>query len=69
MSTLKIPFDGKTVPFFREEGTLDVMLVPNVEGEHNKVMIDLGFDFELFQSTIEMASILFSRNISNNLQV
>ena len=69
MSNVKIPFNGRPVPFFRKEGTLDVRLVPNRPGEHSVTMIDLGFDFKLFEKMTEIASAVLSHQISNNLQV
>lgn len=68
MSNLIIPLKGKkVVPFFREEGTLDCMIVPD---EKCTVNIDLGFDLEEWKRNIDYAlSVAMSYQISNNLQV
>ena len=68
MSNLIIPLKGKSVvPFFRKEGTLDCMIVPDEKGTVN---IDLGFDLEEWKRNIDYAlSVAMSYQISNNLQV
>lgn len=68
MSRIEIPFDGRVEPFFRNEGTLDMMLIPNKSGEHHKTILffDVGFDLDAFS---QMLSYVLSFQISNNLQV
>ena len=68
MSNLVIPLKGKkAVPFFRNEGTLDYMIVPDKKCTVN---INLGFDFEKLSRDIEYAtSVAMSYQISNNLQI
>lgn len=68
MSNLIIPLkDKKVIPFFREEGTLDCMIVPDEKGTVN---IDLGFDLEEWKKNIDYAlCVAMSYLISNNLQI
>lgn len=68
MSRIEIPFDGRVESFFRNEGTLDMMLIPNKPGEHHKTKLiyDVGFDLDAFS---QMLSYVLSFQISNNVQI
>ena len=68
MSRIEIPFDGRVETFFREEGTLDMRLIPNKPGEHHRtnLFFDVGFDWDAFS---QMMSYVLSFQISNNIQV
>lgn len=68
MSRIEIPFDGRAETFFREEGSLDMRLIPNKQGENKRtyLIFDVGIDID---ATSVLMSYVLSYQISNNLQV
>lgn len=66
MSIITIKCEGKkAIPYFRNNGDFDYMLVPDLES-NTTFKLDLGFDIDKLH---ECTNYIMSMIVSNNLQV